>query len=714
MSEETAGREQLLDEIIVRILEARERGEKLSQAEVLAHYPAFKKELEEFFQSEQLFVPFLPPDDYPPNFGSDYKVLEEIGRGMGIVYKAHQESLNKTVAIKTIITGQFATDSEVERIQKEARRAARLRHPNIVTVHQVAEQEGHHFFVMEYIEGKTLADLIDDGPVSSTDAAYYSRTVAEAIHYAHQRQILHCDLKPTNILLDEEGKAHVTDFGLAKRLGEEARYLPSGAVEGTPAYMAPEQVSADELTTATDVYGLGGVLYALLTGRSPFRAKTLPETFRQVREEPPRPPSEQNPAVDRDLEAICLKCLSKERDGRYASADAMAKDLLRYQTCEETSARPWSPGERMIRWCQRNPLLTASVVGVVTIAILTVLMALSVAESRKEAQLRTALQSNAFAARDVAKTALLQLRDLSDPLEVAAADTELADLLGKQERAGLQHYLERLCGDRPSPFASCFVLDADGIMVARTRPGKPIIEDLTGENFDWRDYFQGARGHNGLGDSRSVHVSSVYRGRSDDLYKFAISVPILGSDDTFLGVICTSMTTDATMGLVQLEDPLREVVLIAPKDVEEPGLETPSPLNKYVILFHPAYRRGVPAVEYSDPSKIGSQLGRNHAKELERPDPDLLLPSTDDYEDPVGSVLKDYEGRWIAGFAPIGYTGFAVIVQQRFEQAVRLDPSVSANLVWGSALVSGLALAIVAVVLWTWVRARSVGKRFMS
>ena len=133
-------------------------------------------------------------------------------------------------------------------------------------------------------------------------------------------------------------------------------------------------------------------MYALLTGRSPFRAKTLPETFRQVREEPPRPPSEQNPAVDRDLEAICLKCLSKERDGRYASADAMAKDLLRYQTCEETSARPWSPGERMIRWCQRNPLLTASVVGVVTIAILTVLMALSVAESRKEAQLRTALR----------------------------------------------------------------------------------------------------------------------------------------------------------------------------------------------------------------------------------------------------------------------------------------------------------------------------------
>ena len=162
--------------------------------------------------------------------------------------KPIKKSLNKTVAIKTIIAGQLATESEVERIYKEARRAARLRHPNIVTVHQVAEREGHHFFVMEYIEGKSLADLIDDGPVSSTQAAHYSRTVAEAIHYAHQRQILHCDLKPANIVLDEQGKAHVTDFGLAKRLGEDTRYLPSSAVGGTAGYMAPEQVSADELT----------------------------------------------------------------------------------------------------------------------------------------------------------------------------------------------------------------------------------------------------------------------------------------------------------------------------------------------------------------------------------------------------------------------------------------------------------------------------------
>ncbi len=672
-----------------------------SEAEILRLYPEYEKELKEFLQNLARFPSPVPT--VPPDFGDDYEVIEEIGRGgMGIVYKAHQKSLKKVVAIKTIVEGQFATGSDVERIHKEARRAARLRHPNIVTVHLVAEHAGRDFFVMEYIEGKSLADRVYDGPLSCSEAAQYVKTVAEAIHYAHQRQILHSDLKPANILLDEEGSPHVTDFGLAKRLGKGAKHLTTTAVGGTASYMAPEQVVGGELTTATDVYGLGAVLYALLTGASPLRAKTVEETLRLVREKPPRPPSERNPQVDRDLEAICLKCLSKERDERYGSADALAEDLARYQSGEETTVRPWSRRERIKGWYRRDPVVTGMAAAVVGIAALTIVMSLTVAQARKEAQLAEALQSNTFVARDVSKTALLQLHDLSDAVEVASGDISLADLLKKDDQDALQGYLEQVCRDRPSDFATCFILDAEGLIVARARPRQPVVDDLSEESFRWRDYFKGARAHSGLERQKRVHISSVYRGRSDDLYKFAISAPILDGNDRFLGVIATSVTTGATIGLVDLNDPRREVVLIAPKNVDGAESDGGSQPGQYVVLFHPAYRLGVAAVEFSDRVGITRDLKRVHAEELENPT--ILLPPRDDYFDPVESLDSEYGGRWIAGFATVGHTGFAVIVQQRFEEALELDPSVSRNLLVGSALVSFLALVIVAGALWRWAR----------
>jgi len=485
--DETAGREKRLNEIIVQILEAREAGEGKSEAEILTRYPEFEKELREFLKDLKI-IPASSPDDHPPDFGDDYEVLEEVGRGgMGVVYKAHQKSLDKIVAIKTIRKGQWANDSDIDRIHKEARRAAKLQHPNIVTVHQVGEYKGQDFFVMDYIEGGSLAGLVDDGPLSSTVGAYYLKMVAESIHYAHQRRILHSDLKPGNILLDKDGKPFVTDFGLAKRLGEDARYLPSSAVGGTAGYMAPEQVTSDELTTATDIYGLGSVLYALLTGRPPFKAKTLSGTLRLVTDEPPKPPSVLNPDIPSDLEAICLKCLRKGKDERYGSADALAQDLALYQSGQQTTARPWSRRERIIGWCQRNFVVTGLVAALVTIAALTVVMSLLVAQARKDAQLAETLQSNAFAARDVSKTALLQLQDLSDTTEVAATDSSLVDLLAIDDRDGLQDYLKQICDERLGDFTSCFVLDANGIILARARPGEPPVDDLTEESFQWRD-----------------------------------------------------------------------------------------------------------------------------------------------------------------------------------------------------------------------------------
>ena len=335
--ETTAGREELIGEIIACYLEGHEAGEAQSQKEILARYPQFEKELKEFFDNDAFVRGVFTPGDRPPCFGDDYQILGEIGRGgMGIVYRSYQKSLDKVVAVKTITEGPFATRGDIERIHQEARRAAGLQHPNIVTVHQVAEYQGQHFFVMEYIEGKSLADLVGDRPLPSTKAAQHVKTIAEAIHYAHQRQILHLDLKPANILLDEQGKPYVTDFGLAKRMGDNARYLPYSAVGGTATYMAPEQVVGGELTTATDVYGLGAILYALLTGSPPFKAETLPQTLKLVRDEPPKPLSERNPNVEKDLEAICLKCLSKDKDQRYGSAYGLAMDLSRYQAGEET------------------------------------------------------------------------------------------------------------------------------------------------------------------------------------------------------------------------------------------------------------------------------------------------------------------------------------------------------------------------------------------
>lgn len=692
----------MLDEIHARILKDHDEGKKPRREDVIARHPALEKEIREIFENERLAESILKQDPPLPSFGDDYEVLKEIGRGgMGIVYKANQKSLNRTVAIKTIIDGALASESHVKRFRREAQAVAKLQHPNIITVHEVGEQEGQHFFSMDYIEGRSLADLVHDDSISPTQAAHFLKTVAEAIHYAHQRRILHSDLKPGNILLDEKGKPYVTDFGLAKRLGEDAR--KSGTVEGTAGYMAPEQAAGDEdLTTASDVYGLGAILYSLLTGRPPFRGETLKETLRLVREKIPKPPRALNPGVDSDLEAVCLKCLSKGKDQRYGSADALAEDLTRYQAGEETTARPWSRRERFTRWCKRNLAVTSLVGAIAVISMLAITMALFVANARKEAQLEAALQSNSFAATDLATTADLQLRLLGRPAGAAAADSRLAGLLANGDRDGLQRYLGEICSARPSPFTSCFILNRDGVMVARVRPDQPHIDDLTKDSFNWRDYFQGAKSHLGKRGIGSVHISRVYRGKSDDLYKFAITAPIWDDQEKFLGVIATSVTTDATMGLVHVTDPRRVWAIIAPKDIDSPELDPRSVLGKYVILFHPAYRHGVPAVEFPDGSMIAARVKRDHARELDLPDSSLVLPPDDEYRDPVASVDEHYEGRWIAGFAPVGNTGFIVIVQHRFEDVVGLDSSVLWNLAFWSVLITFLAISIVGMVLWRW------------
>jgi serine/threonine protein kinase/dipeptidyl aminopeptidase/acylaminoacyl peptidase len=340
----------------------------------------------------------MPAPAAPAERVGHYELLEQLGRGgMGVVFRARDTRLNRIVALKLILTGKLASDSEVKRFRTEAEAAAHLEHPNIVPIYEVGESEGRHFFAMKLMEGGSLAEwnspcAADLKPTSTQGIAALAAKLSRAVHHAHQRGILHRDLKPANILLDTQGEPAVTDFGLARRLEIDSALTLSGTALGSPSYMAPEQAAgrSREVTTAADVYSLGAILYELLAGCPPFAGDTPLETMRRVVEDEPVPPSvirsrrrsgvripksESRPGGDTsvpkpnpadvphsdfgfrasDLEVICLKCLQKEPSRRYASAAALAEDLERFVRGEPVQARPIGPHERLWRWMKRHP-----------------------------------------------------------------------------------------------------------------------------------------------------------------------------------------------------------------------------------------------------------------------------------------------------------------------------------------------------------------------
>lgn len=350
--------DQSLDDLLAECIAAEEAGEPFDRQAFLARHPQHAAELLEFFanrdQMQRFAAPLRGPDTDRRHNGQslgkvryfgDYELLDEIAAGgMGIVYKARQVSLNRIVAVKMILRGTLATDEDVKRFRAEAEAAASLQHPGIVAIHEVGLHEGQHYFSMDFVEGLSLADLLRQEPLAARQAAEYVRDAAEAVHYAHQQGTLHRDLKPSNILIDRQGRIRITDFGLAKRIEGNSDLTLTGQVLGTPSYMPPEQASGKRslIGAASDIYALGAVLYELLGSRPPFRGQTPAETLRQVETLDPVSLRLLNPAVARDLETICLKCLEKEPHKRYGTARLLSDDLGRFLRGEPIVARPIS------------------------------------------------------------------------------------------------------------------------------------------------------------------------------------------------------------------------------------------------------------------------------------------------------------------------------------------------------------------------------------
>ena len=321
-----------------------------------------------------------PPEPAPADLPvvAGYELLSELGRGgMGVVYKARQLKLNRVVALKMVLSGAHAAASDLLRFLAEAEAAAQLQHANIVQVHEVGSHNGLPFMSLEYVDGGTLAQKLKGTPLLPRQAAGLTATLGRAVQYAHEHGIVHRDLKPANILLTEDGTPKISDFGLAKRSAAGAGVTQTGAILGTPSYMAPEQAEGKpDVGPAADVYALGAILYELLTGRPPFQAPTPLDTVLQVVNDEPVPPRRLQPKVRRDLETICLKCLQKDPKKRYTSAAALADDLDRFLDDRPILARPVGRPERAWRWCRRNPVV-AGLAAVLAVGALVAIYFLS-------------------------------------------------------------------------------------------------------------------------------------------------------------------------------------------------------------------------------------------------------------------------------------------------------------------------------------------------
>jgi serine/threonine-protein kinase len=501
----------------------------------------------------------------PPTPG--YEILEWLGRGgMGVVYKARQLGLNRTVALK-MLPGEGPTEAAVlGRFRTEAEAVARLRHPNIVQIYEVGEHDGRPYFSMEYVAGGSLALRLAHGLPTPREAAALVEALARAVHHAHERGIVHRDLKPANVLLEPDGAPKITDFGLARRFSEgvdPSGHTRTGDVLGTPNYMAPEQAAGRtrEAGPPADIYALGAILYECLTGRAPFAGATPAEAMHRVLHEDPVPPAQAQPRVPRDLQTICLKCLEKDPAHRYASAAALADDLSAYLAGESIRARPAGPRRRLQRWARRRPtaavlfaVAAVALAGVIAgawwhspltaggLAVLGLLAGAGWYNARLRAALHEVRRQQALAERGAERLHLL-LETTRRLLAVAHPD-ELLRLLGETttrltnaERATI-YLVDRARGELWSKVA---VGDEVGEIRVPLGTGIAGTVAATGETINLDDPYSDPRFNSEI-DRRTGYTT-----------RSLLTLPMTGADGKVLGVFQVLNKRTGAFGLEDVE-----------------------------------------------------------------------------------------------------------------------------------------------------------------
>jgi len=644
---------------------AADRGEAPSPAAWIASHPEIATQLEEYFQDlAAILAPEiaagLPLDESTRSYRPDqpreassldrprsgdhiggYELIERLGGGgQGEVWKARHLKSNDWVAVKVLHPWAEQDAASILRLTEEAKTIAALRHPNIIGIKYFDRDRGRWFFSMDLMEGGTVADRFKNETAHPRLAAEIMEQVARAIHHAHTRNpgVLHLDLKPANILLDAGGEPRVTDFGLAVRLeslskltGELTALDPDrsplqdeasvtlnrlGAV-GTYPYMSPEMAAGrwQDISTGSDVYGLGAILYAMLTGRPPYKGESDAETLGLVIEGKVIPPRKLNHAVDRELEAVCLKCLQRDPSGRYGSADALATDLRRWHRGEPTLAGKPSVGKHVLFWLFRHPFLSAA--ALLAFGFLAVMMG-----SFGEVQ-----TSNHREAARLAREIDDKLRMISRAVARTARDEDLLDALHrlgnqpKQLRSALDAFLLKTTKDYnywfdltdSKPLFNVYLLDSAGILLADTMPGGPTF---LGKSFSRRDYFRRLFQGPLAADSGAVNISRVYHSIKDNHYKIAIATRVWDGHRC-LAILVANVTIGWRLVDLDMRHELADAALVSPVDWTYSEWER-NPPDRYVIALSRAYQDSDP--EFEPIWRSGKQLHR--MARFER-DPDL-------------------------------------------------------------------------------------------